>query len=282
MSEKYFNKFPQINYANTACIDITKRVTMETGIAHTGSIYYQYTLKHNTRPDVISQNYYQDPYMDWLLYLNNGIVDPYYDWYLSDYEFNKFITQKYGDIETSQRTIAYYELNFKGSETEITADFYNNNMANILKKYFTPVYGQGTKVIAYKRRTDNTTRNTNRIVQLSFSNTSSFNVGQLLDIKNNTNSTIVGSAAITFVAPTFIIVNNVNGDLSVGNYVTGLPITATQILFINITDDEYAYWKSKSFYDVEFDKNEANRQIRILHSNYAIPVAEKMRKALKD
>lgn len=280
MSEKYFTKFPKITYANTACLDITRRVTLDTSIAKSPSIYYSYALKTGTRPDIIAENYYQDSYLDWLLFLNNGIIDPYFDWYMSDYEFNKFIVKKYGSLEIAQKKINYYELNFVGSEIEITTNFYDNHLANVLKKYFTPIYSQNTKIIAYKRRTDNTIRNTNRLVKLSL-NTAALNIGDVIDVKNNTNSAIVGGGEITFIDPTYIIVKNINGDLSVNNYINNKLITSSTILFENITDEEFAYWKAKSFYDVEFAKNENNKNIRILHSNYAIPVAENIRLALK-
>ena len=281
MAEKYFIKFPQITYANTVCLDITRRVTLESGIAKSPSIYYPYTMKTGARPDIIAENYYEDSYLDWLLFLNNGIVDPFFDWYMTDYEFKKFIIKKYDSIDNAQRRIAYYELDFKGSETEVTTNFYDNHLANVLKKYFSPVYGNNTKIISYKRRTDETIRNTNRLVKLTLDSTG-LKIGDIIDVKNNANSTIVGGGEITFIDPTYIVIKNINGDLSVNNRIGGKLITASKILYQNISDEEFTYWKSKSFYDIEFDKNEKNKDIRILHSNYAIPVAEKIRLALKE
>lgn len=281
MAEKYFIKFPKITYANTECLDITRRVAMETSIDKSPSLYYPYTLKTGTRPDVIAENYYEDSYLDWLVFLNNGIIDPYFDWYMTDYDFKKFIVKKYGSIELSQKKISHYELNFKGSEIEITKSFYDNSLANVLKKYFTPLYGSNTKILSYKRRLDNTIRNTNRLVKLTFDTTGLY-VGNIIDIKNNTNSEIVGGGEITFVDAEYIIVKNVDGDLLVGNYINDVVITAADILYENISDEEFAYWKSISFYDIEFSKNEKNKDIRIIHSNYAMPISEKIRLALKE
>ena len=105
MPEFYFNKFPVISYANSNCIDITKRVTIDVTLRNSPMLYTNYTLKAESRADVIASNYYEDPYYEWLLYLTNGVIDPYYDWHLGTTDFNEFIIDKYGSIEAAMKTI---------------------------------------------------------------------------------------------------------------------------------------------------------------------------------
>jgi hypothetical protein len=282
MSEKYFVKFPTITYSNTTCLDITRRVTLETGVSKSPVLYYPYTIKTGARPDVIADNYYDDAYYDWLLFLNNGIVDPYYDWYLNDYDFNLFLIKKYGSIAIAQQKISHYELNYLGSEDEITADNYTNHLPEILKKYFTPIYGYGSKVISYKRRVDLTVRNTNRLVKLQFISNVVFTTGSVVDVKSNTNSSVVGGGEVTFTTANTIVLKNINGSLAVNNYVSNNKISNSTILFQNISDAEYVYWRPKTFYDVEFDNNDKNKNIRMVGANYAQGIAENLRIALKD
>ena len=91
--DRYFDKFPQIQYSNTASIDITRRVTI-TDIAYFNPyIFYTYDISEHERPDQFSYRYYDDQFKTWLVYLSNKIVDPYYEWYLSDDEFNSFLTK---------------------------------------------------------------------------------------------------------------------------------------------------------------------------------------------
>ena len=61
MPEKFFIKFPKIPYNNTTCVDITKRVLIDSDITVNPSVYHKYTIKTGARPDVIANNYYTDP-----------------------------------------------------------------------------------------------------------------------------------------------------------------------------------------------------------------------------
>ena len=281
MAEKYFNKFPQITYSNTTCLDLTRRVMLETDITKSPSIYYPYAMKTGTRADLIAENYYQDPYYDWLIFLNNGFVDPYYDWYMTDYDFNLFLVKKYGSVETSQKKISHYELNYHNDETEVSVDYYDNHMANIIKKYYSPIFGYGTKIISYKRLADSTVRNTNRLVQLKLANTASFSLGVIVDVKDNVNAEIVGGGEITFKTGTSIVLKNINGELVVNNYVSNNIITSSTILYQPISDAEFVYWRAKTYYDIEFQKNDKNKNIRLIGANYAQGISEKLRIALK-
>ncbi len=287
MSEKYFAKFPTITYSNTTCLDLTRRVTISDELRKSPSVYYKYAIKTGARPDLIADNYYQDPYYDWLLFLNNGIIDPYYDWYLNDFDFNEFITTKYGSLEEAQKRISHYELNYLSDEVDITLDFYNNHLPYVLKKYYTPIYSANDKILSYQRKTESTITNTNRLVQLGFVNTLTFTEGDIVDILNSSASDIVGGGEVTYSKDGVIIIKNISGDLSVGNKVrhdnatSYANITTSTILHENLSDEEFVYWKAKSFYDVEFEINEANRDIRILHSQYAEATAETLRKLLK-
>ena len=91
--QRYFENFPKIQYSNNSVLDITKRVTILNSVSSNPYAFYPYELEVHERPDQFSGRYYQDPFQSWLLYLSNKIVDPYYEWYLSDDEFNNFITE---------------------------------------------------------------------------------------------------------------------------------------------------------------------------------------------
>ena len=79
MTERYFEKFPIITYANTQVVDISRRTAIVTDVFKSAFNYYQYSIANSERPDNISDRYYNDPYMSWLIYLSNSITDPYYD-----------------------------------------------------------------------------------------------------------------------------------------------------------------------------------------------------------
>lgn len=287
--ERYFIKFPTFKYANTDCVDITKRVTMQESLQLNPSLYHRYTTREGERADLVADSYYQDSYYDWLIYLNNAIVDPYYGWYLDYYEFNKFIEKKYGSVELAQKKIAYYQLNWPTSEVEISPSFYENNLPDALKKYYEPNFTPQNKILSYSRKRDNTVTNTNKLLQfsLSFITGNSFTKGEVIDIYNSAGSEIVGGCEVVFANSTTMKVHHISGNTSPSNKVRGetsnsyANIVTTTVLYENLPDDEAAYWSPVYYYEYEQEKNEKNKNIRLLDSNFAIDVAEELRVTLK-
>lgn len=287
MSELYFKKFPTMSYANTICTDITKRVTVVAPIRYSPTLYENYTIKSESRADMIASNYYDDPYYEWLLYLTNGIIDPYYDWNLSSSDLYSHIVQKYGSLETATKKVKYYQNNWANDDTEITPSFYNNSLTYDHKKYYTPNYGQSYQIISYRRKQDDTTKNTNKLIDMSITiNTGNgYIVGETVDILNV--NTAVGAGEIEFANTTNVKIKNISGNTSATNSIRGdisntkATITTSSVLFENITNDEAVYWSPVYYYDYEVELNEKNKNIKLLNQNYALQVAEQLRKVLK-
>jgi hypothetical protein len=290
MTERYFIKFPNTVYANTQCKNITLRPVLSDKLDSTPSLFYKYALKTGARADIIASNYYEDPYYEWLIYLNNKIVDPYYGWHLNDYDFEQFIKKKYGSVEQAQKKIYYYQLNWTNDDNEITPSFYNSTLPYVLRKYYTPVFGSSDKIIAYKRRESEVFSNTNKLLHFDVTITSGngYVVGEILDIKNSSLTAVVGGAEVVFSNTTVVKVKNISGNTSATNKLVGestntiATITNTDILYENLTDEEAVYWSPVYFYEYEVDKNEANRNLRLLHSNYTLEAAEELRTILKE
>ena len=125
MPEKYFDKFNRITYANNAAVNIMQRSALLTNVIQNPYLFYPYDINNNERPDQISDSYYNDQYMSWVIYLSNGIVDPYYDWYLSEEEFTQFLLKKYqvDRIEELMQTIKFYRNNWYGANTITVNDY---------------------------------------------------------------------------------------------------------------------------------------------------------------
>ena len=62
MPNRYFQKFPNTFYSNTNCLDITRRPVMTDNITTTPILYQEYTIQSGARPDLMAENYYEDPY----------------------------------------------------------------------------------------------------------------------------------------------------------------------------------------------------------------------------
>lgn len=285
MPELFFSKFPVITYANTQCIDITKRVIVDAGLRRNPIVYDQHELKHATRADIIAENYYGDPSMDWMLFLVNGIIDPYYGWNLSSFDFDEHLIKKYGSIELSTQKTAYYKINTE-DDTEFSVDYYDSYIPENLKKYYSPNFNENLDISSYSRRKDNVIVNTNKVYQFEVSlanSTSGFTIGELV-----TASPGAANGEVVFANSTFVKVKNVTGNFNAsittvkGRYSTAnATVVSKTLLNTNIPDDEAIYWTSVSYYDYENDINEKHKSIKLMNPAYASETAFNMRKTLK-
>jgi hypothetical protein len=151
MTERYFEKFPIITYANAQVIDITRRTAILEKIQSNPYVFYPYEISSEERADQFSYRYYQDPYYAWLVYMANKIVDPYYEWYLNADQFLGFITNKYGSLPEAQQRVYYYKNNWEAFQEEnITTSIYNA-LTNEQKAYWEPIYNVESSITAYRR-----------------------------------------------------------------------------------------------------------------------------------
>ncbi len=122
----YFSKFPNALVSLDATgiknpiliTDITKRFTINNFSRDSSLIYYNYHVTDGERPDIIAFKYYKDQTLDWLVLLSNEIHDPYFQWYMSTYNFENYVRQKYGSISVAQANIHHYEW-IKQARTEV-------------------------------------------------------------------------------------------------------------------------------------------------------------------
>lgn len=287
--ERFFIKFPTIEYSNTDCTDISRRVVMEDILSKNPSVYHKYEITNGLRPDVLAYSYYDDSYLDWLLYLNNGIVDPYYGWYLENDDFDAYIVKKYGSIEKAMKKIAYFQINWPTDDKEITPSYYENNLPATLKKYYVPVFNVKNRIISYVRKQDDIVTNTNRLLHFDVTIVSGngYAVGEIIDIKNSALSQVVGGCEVVFANTSVVKAQHIGGNTEPTNKLVGedsntiATITNTDILANNISEEEYVYWSPVYFYEYELEKNEKNKTVKVLDKSFAIEVSEKLRVKLK-
>ena len=109
-----FRSFPKVNYSlkknkNFELLtNITLRFKVRDIIKNRTAIYFDYVVKDSDRPDIIASKYYDDPTLDWIIFLVNDIVDPYYDWPLSDESFDSYMRTLYGSTAEAKSTVFEY------------------------------------------------------------------------------------------------------------------------------------------------------------------------------
>lgn len=273
MPSRYFDNLPNLIYSNTYCKDITRRVVVVETDTNTPYVFHPYELQNDLRSDQLSEFYFDgDSDLDWLFYHTNQIIDPYYQWYLSDGNFNQYITDTYGSIATSQKQIKHYINNWDTDDRELTVSFYNDTLNNLYKKYWTPVFGPAGTIIAYRRRVDNSVMNTNRILKYTISadnGANSFIDGELVDIK--VGASTVGTGEICLSNTTTVTIKNVAGNTSANSLdiklivgetsVANISANAVVTVYENIDLEEGAYWQPVYFYDEEQVCNESRKHM---------------------
>lgn len=290
MSQRYFQNLPNIYYNNVLCKDISRRAKLVEDPRHSPFVFYPYELKHQLRSDQVAEYYYQDSYLDWMIYMSNGIIDPYYGWYLDDYKMEQLLIEKYGSVEKSMKLIKHFINNWADDSNEIDAAFYNNTLQLTWKKYYTPsvwkksstrttnqsgidglVYNNN--IVTYKRAQHDFTVNTNRILDYTISANNGligFSNGELIDICVTPTST-VGTAQVITANSTVVRVQSVQGNTSANSTftkfligeTTGANVSANNVTTRkqNVTVDEEVFWSPVSFYDYEVEINEQRKNI---------------------
>jgi len=273
----YFNFFPSTNYANNLVTNIISKVKFDQSVQENFAVFYPYTIQQGERADQIAARVYDDPTLDWIIYLSNNITDPYYDWPLSQEQFNQYILEKYGTIPKAEQ-IAFYRNNYYDDDTLLSPSSYNMLTASI-KKYYSPVFGFNNNIVSYQRKQLDHVVETNIIQSMTVSSVTGFLVGE--KVSQNTSS-----GYITYIGSTYILINKVTGNITTGNIVgtnsgTSTSVTGTSIINYTIPISEISFYSPITFLKYEEELNESKFNIRILDRSYIGKVQKDMRELFK-
>lgn len=286
MAERYFQRFPNIVYSNSNVVDITKRVKLLDTVSNNPYVFYTYDIGDSERPDNFSARYYNDPYMSWSLYIGNNIIDPYYEWYLTAEELEELIDSKYGSVESAKLKIKYYRNNWEYQE-EISISAYNS-LNDEQRNYWEEVYKNGV-LFSYKRKEVDWIATTNKLVSYNVANTN-FIKDEICDIVFS--DTLVGRGQVVQssngVLNVYKIVGNYNESVTANSYVYGRESGVnTSLISVgynsnNINSSVENYYLPITYYEYESNKNEFNRTIRVIDSEYKYVISENLRNLLEE
>ena len=69
--------------------------------------FYQYTITGDDRPDNVAKEVYDNINLDWVVLLSNNILNIRDEWPMSQYDFQRYLDNKYDSVQLSQ--IHHYE-----------------------------------------------------------------------------------------------------------------------------------------------------------------------------
>ena len=126
----YFEELPDISYVSLlpktgnnderiTVKNIFKRAKLRSDIdqAITGFSYYQ--IPENTRPDVVAQNIYGDPELDWVILITNNIMNVRNEWPLSNNDLYDYMLEKYGSVEKINEVNHWETIEIRDDYTRI-------------------------------------------------------------------------------------------------------------------------------------------------------------------
>jgi len=290
MAEKYFAKFPLIKYANNAAVNIVERAKIADSVFNNPYIWYKYDIRNFERPDQIANFYYNDQYMDWLLYMSNNIIDPYYGWYMSDDVFFAYLVKKYNltsinQISTLQNKIVKYVNNWYSGEKISVSDY--NALPTSHHRYWQPSYGPMDNIVGYVRYNADWTLNTNSIISYGVDTNLVFVKDEVVSINFvYYDITRTGKGQVLFSNSSSITINHISGytneTLSGSSYIYGTDsgsntvITSTTPIVNNILSGEEVYWDAVTIFDMERASNESKKSIKVLDRTFSTQISKAM------
>lgn len=263
MLGKYFDRFPLTDYNGQAVRNILAKVDLTEQTKKDIYTYFDFTLEEGlTRPDILANNYYDNPNFDWVFYLVNDVVDPYYSFYLEQDAFDSYINKKYGSRQVAEQTIVFYRNNwYMMEDTSISVSVYNS-LSPALQEYYAPVTNVSSSIIRYERRKEDWIRSTNAVVELTVGDVTDYAVGERI-----TQSSTSGTIRSIDIENNILTLQHISGSFVEGA-LGDTTITDVNVIHTNIPSAEAAFWQAVNAYEFEQEKNERKKQIFVLPSQY--------------
>lgn len=275
-SGRYFSKFQAITYKGQIAKNILNRVKISDESLNNSTSFYNYSIPQGKRADALSNDYYKDPDFSWLIYLTNGITDPYHDYYMSEENFNAFITKKYGSIQAASNTIHSWVLSWGVDENELSPVQYEA-LPGHLKRYWVGVTNNVyLPPHKYVRDRSNLVLRTNRSVVMQVQNPNDFNLG--MDYLGQDADGNEFSGVVTSKNGNIVSLDHVIGPVSGESYVR---LEGTLVDVANIKPSEIGYWIPISNYEFENSINEARRDIKLVNHALTFQVEKDLKRLLK-
>ena len=115
----YFNELPNIFHPSLlpssnkvedriAVKNIFKRSKLRSDVDQVITVFNYYYVRENYRPDMVAEEIYEDPELDWIILTTNNIINIRDQWPLNHNDLYNHIVEKYGS-EANTLGIHHYE-----------------------------------------------------------------------------------------------------------------------------------------------------------------------------
>lgn len=100
----YFQNFPYTYYTlddgTTVQVitNITQRVQFSDELKNSLSLFDEYDVVDGETPELVADKFYNNPELHWVILHANEIIDPRFEWVLSQSDLEKYVAEKYIDV----------------------------------------------------------------------------------------------------------------------------------------------------------------------------------------
>jgi len=110
----YFREVPNLDYISpfrdrpssqtyVQTKNLFRRVKIRDDLKGVFTLYNEYFIEGDDRPDIVAEKVYGDSSLDWVILITNNIINIRNDWPLSDRDLRTFCTDKYGNALLENR-----------------------------------------------------------------------------------------------------------------------------------------------------------------------------------
>lgn len=104
----YFREVPNLDYISPLSDrpssqsyiqtkNLFRRVKIRDDLKGIFTLYNEYSIEGNDRPDIVAEKVYSDSSLDWVILVTNNIINIRNEWPLSDKDLRTFCQDKYGN-----------------------------------------------------------------------------------------------------------------------------------------------------------------------------------------
>ena len=125
----YFRKLPNFEYVNRlpdakisdyiTVKNLFKKNEIRPDIFNDATVFTEYQIKGDDRPDNVAFEVYEDSTLDWIVLLSNNIINIQTEWPLLQNDFDRFIVDKYGSYEKLHAVHHYETKEIKDSNNVV-------------------------------------------------------------------------------------------------------------------------------------------------------------------
>lgn len=159
---KYFEKIPKVIYTDKTgyskvMTNLMARVSVKPSMLNNSVIYYEYSIQDGDTPEIIAHKYYGDVYRYWIVLYVNEILDPQWGWPLNSNEFQRYIDDKYANIDVYNTTHHFEQIitqHDSGTNTTTTNKLVidQNTYNNLITSTKTATFSTGTVTITTTKK----------------------------------------------------------------------------------------------------------------------------------